>query len=113
MYTPSVNDSTELTEARVEIQQFLDSWLREPWLIMGYAKHLLFYISILMFVFKFRNSYNQEQEYNARVKEAYAEARRRYHTNPNEMFDHYMTPPEDDDDVDDGDDDGDEDTPKY
>ncbi|XP_026333446.1 putative serine protease K12H4.7 isoform X2 [Hyposmocoma kahamanoa] len=30
MYSPSDNDSTELTEARVEIQQFLDSWLREP-----------------------------------------------------------------------------------
>lgn len=102
MYSPSDNDSTELTEARVEIQQFLDSWLREPWLITGYAKHLLFYVSITLFLLKYRNGYIQEQEFNTRVKEAYAEARRLYRTNPNEMFEATMTPPDDDGDDDDG-----------
>lgn len=96
MYSPSEKDSSELTEARVEIQQFMDSWLRQPWLSIGYAKHLLFYVSLILILLKYRNSVNAEAEFNARVKEAYAEARRRYHTDPNEMFEAFMTPPEED-----------------
>lgn len=99
MYAPSDNDSSELIEARVQILEYMGDWLRLPWLITDYAKHALFFFSLALFVFKYRTSYYEQQEFNERVRQAYAEARRRYHTNPNEMFEATMSPPDEDDDT--------------
>lgn len=116
MYPPNDTDSSELTEARVEIQQFLGTWLRQPWLPIAHAKHLLFFVSLVLFALKSRHSFITEMEFKARVQQAYADARRLYHTSPNEMFEAIMAPPEDDDDYGDYDDDDgdgeDDDTPK-
>lgn len=97
MYPPSANDSVELTAARVEIQQYLGNWLRQPWLNMDYVKHALFIVSLVLFAFKYRASYYEQLEFDERVRQAYAEARRKYHTSPYEMFVLPMTPPDVDD----------------
>lgn len=99
MYPPKDTDSSELTEARVEIQQFLGTWLSLPWLIKeytsAYAKHLLFFISLILFAFKARNSRDEQIEFDERVRQAFAETRRRYRSRPDEIIGSTFPSPDD------------------
>lgn len=93
MYPASETDSSQLAEARVEIQEYLGNWLRQPWLVREYTLHLLFIVSLAMLAFKYYNDNMKRQEQEQRVRNAYREARRRYRINPNEQFEAFLQPP--------------------
>lgn len=78
--------------------------------MMEYSKHLLFGISLILIAIKSRNNYYRHLQFNDRVAQAFAEARRLYRTDPNEIFEpQWMRQSDDDEDNDDEDDDDDDD----
>lgn len=94
MYPATETDSSQLVEARVEIQGYIDNWLSQPWLLKEYGLHLLFIVSLAMLVYKQYSRYYARLEQNERILMAYQEQRRRLHTNPNEMFEAFLNRPD-------------------